>query len=170
MLAQLLIFHLAAVWLVQNMGRPGEIVDLGYALTPDLTGSRAVHLFHDVVITSAPVVAAAWAGKTAEFGKLMLLVFVFRHFMNALTILPPPPSCDLDKPWWRTLLFGGCFDKIPSGHFASVLVITSLLPMSGPLLVAIRAVSAFVILSLRHHYSIDLAVAWLLVNFVMSAA
>jgi hypothetical protein len=84
-----------------------------------------------------------------------------------MTILPKHRSCNINE---QQYLFGGCYDKIFSGHFAVILLITLLLKkynyISLPLLILINMIHFIMILVFRWHYTIDIVIALLITLFV----
>lgn len=150
-----------------------SLLDLGHWALPD--GSRCIFERLPNLISVAAVASILasplYTGSyriLRDFIGLGIAVFFLRALTTAVTILPKHKSCD---PNSQLTIFGRCYDKIFSGHFAIVLLATILLREYGALsnfwVVAINALNAVSILVARHHYTIDVITAFFVTMFVV---
>lgn len=97
----------------------------------------------------------------------LVTILIFRMFIIHITILPKDKKCDIKK---SSLLNGGCYDKIYSGHFSSVFMCLLSLYMSKYInlftLLSLSIIFALLIITSRSHYTIDIFVAFLIVIIV----
>jgi hypothetical protein len=95
------------------------------------------------------------------FGKFIIIMFI-RAFTILTTILPKDKECDT-RHSFRNYLFGGCFDKIFSGHTSFTLLLTLLYYrehiINIPTLLGVNLLNMFLILSTRAHYTVDVLLA-----------
>jgi hypothetical protein len=79
------------------------------------------------------------------------------------TVLPKLKHCDIPDTFYSRC-FGGCHDKIFSGHFAFVFLITLLLMekkyLSMFTTTVINLLHGVLIIAVRNHYSIDVIVSF----------
>lgn len=100
-----------------------------------------------------------------DFIILLLIINLIRDITINVTILPKDKFCDNSKI--HNLLYsftGGCYDKIFSGHFAFILLLSLLYNSYNvikniPFLVLWNVLNAFIILMIRSHYTIDIIVS-----------
>lgn len=105
-----------------------------------------------------------------EFTSIFLIIFFIRHIFINLTILPPITELK-EKTLVAKYLIGHDFDKIFSGHFAYGFLLTLILYkykiiVNIPILVIYNIFNAFLILSTKSHYTIDLAVSFIVTLLV----
>ena len=105
-----------------------------------------------------------------------MLGLLLRPLFFAATTLPdarPAGACAPGGAWtWRKVLFGGCLDKIFSGHAYVFLLVVAALTLAGRLpqawaLGLAVAYSALVVAG-RGHYTVDVLVAWLVAALLLS--
>ena len=151
-----------------------KVYDIGHMILPDLSQDAYLNTLHDTLLSAAPTGLALifLRPELLLYTQYFLSVMAIRIIMTALTILPKHKACDDSKFGWKNFLKGHCYDKIPSGHFAGMLLVTGMLVSKGtlslPIAVFINGITAIIILSLRNHYTVDLAVAALVVAYVTS--
>jgi hypothetical protein len=97
----------------------------------------------------------------------MITIFAFRLFIIHLTILPKDKKCDIKN---ASLYNGGCYDKVYSGHFSvvfmSLLVIYNKKYINFFTFALLSLIMAFLLISTRAHYTIDIFVAVFIVIIV----
>ena len=97
----------------------------------------------------------------------LVTILIFRMFIIHITILPKDKKCDIKK---SSVLNGGCYDKIYSGHFSAVFTCLLSLYMSKYInlftLLSLSIIFALLIITSRSHYTIDVIVAFLIVIIV----
>jgi hypothetical protein len=99
-----------------------------------------------------------------------LIIFLIRDLTTYVTILPRTKTCDTTQ---NSLIVGGCFDKIVSGHTSAVFLATLIfykyrIIRNIPILISMNAINAFLILLTRHHYTIDVIMAFVVTLFVFT--
>ena len=94
-------------------------------------------------------------------GKFIIIMFI-RAFTILTTILPKDEKCDTTLNI-SSFIFGGCFDKIFSGHTSAILLLTLLYYREHIInlytLLGINILNIFLILSTRAHYTVDIILA-----------
>ena len=97
------------------------------------------------------------------FAYLVPIYFV-RSILTLVTVLPKSSPCVYDP--LTAFMNGGCYDKIFSGHTASVFILTLLLNkyniISIPVLILLNFINVLIILLTRTHYTIDVVVSFLI--------
>lgn len=141
-----------------------SVFDIGYHLLPNLSKYEYIgHIYSSIFIIILLCLSNLWE----EFlGFLIPIVFIRLLFIH-ITILPKHRSCNIKDQFY---LIGGCYDKIFSGHFAVLLLITLLLQkynyISLPALVLINLIHFLMLIVFRWHYSIDMVIACFITLFV----
>ena len=78
------------------------------------------------------------------------------------TILPSHQKCDKEI-YLSSVFYGGCYDKIFSGHTSFILLLTLLYfrehIINMPTLIALNATNILLILATRSHYTVDILLA-----------
>ena len=102
-----------------------------------------------------------------EFIGFIIPIFIIRSITIHLTILPKMKNCEVTND---IKFIGGCYDKIFSGHFATIFLITLLLwkhhNISIVWVFLINILNAFLIIATRAHYTIDILVALFITLFI----
>jgi hypothetical protein len=100
------------------------------------------------------------------FGFLITIMLV-REFVVRLTVLPKNKLCKIQH---QNTLRGGCYDKIFSGHFANVFLMTLLLYdnqlIHTLIAIVINLVNMIFIILSRAHYTIDIVVSIMVVTII----
>ena len=103
-----------------------------------------------------------------EFVAFIIPILVVRSIFSLFTVLPKSSKCVYNP--YIAALNGGCYDKIFSGHFSFVFVLTLLLNkyniITMPIVVLLNVVNILIILSTRIHYTIDILVSFC-ITYVM---
>jgi hypothetical protein len=100
-----------------------------------------------------------------DFTALLLIINFIRDITINITILPKDELCDNNNIHYSLYsITGGCYDKIFSGHFAFILLLSLLynsykVIKNIPILVLWNMSNAFIILKIRSHYTIDILVS-----------
>ena len=139
-----------------------KVYDLGHKYLPNLSHYEYVSNYYMVFFIAIVVLLPI----CKEFIGFMITIILLRLIIIHLTILPKHKYCNIDSQ----KIFGGCYDKIFSGHFATIFLITLLLwkhkYISFALLCIINIISVLLILVTRSHYTIDIVVAFFITLFV----
>lgn len=137
------------------------IYDTLLQVLPDL---RKYHLFIDLIALVGVISLFFFSTKTLVyelFAKFIIIMFI-RAFTILTTIFPKDEHCDTTLNL-RSYLFGGCFDKIFSGHTSFILLLTLLYYREHIIglysLLGINLFNMFIILSTRGHYTVDVLLA-----------
>lgn len=165
--------HLALTYSVHNTGkqyyderingnkiRP-KVYDLGHKYLPN---------WHDMVIPKVlmdilPVLPLLFGWKVIyTFLGYVPILFMIRWITTLVTILPKYKKCDDSKFGISSGLFGHCYDKIFSGHFAVSVLLSCIVYSRGIIsnlwfLIIYNFLLAFLIIATRAHYTIDIIVS-----------
>lgn len=104
------------------------------------------------------------------FARYIITIMIIRALFTVSTILPKHKKCN-DDININTFIFGHCYDKMFSGHFAFVFLF-SLIVYNGDynaspiMLTLLNTVNAFIILTNRSHYSIDILTSLFVTSYV----
>lgn len=136
------------------------VFDIGYHLLPNLSKYEIIgHIYSGIFILIILYLANLWE----EFLGFLIPIILIRLLFIHITILPKHRSCNINE---QNYLFGGCYDKIFSGHFSIILLITLLLKkynyISLPSLILINMIHFLMLLVFRWHYTIDMVIAGLI--------
>ena len=95
-----------------------------------------------------------------HLGGLVFTLTILRQFIIQMTILPKNTVCDIKD---TSMIRGGCYDKIFSGHFGITFLTTLVLLENGLvtnfIAILINLVNGMFILLSRNHYTIDIIVS-----------
>lgn len=138
-----------------------KVYDVGARYLPDLSSDKYLNHYDDLLVMVMPFL---FGGSVVyETFMFLPLILLLRAVFNLLTILPKDKQCDDTKYTLKNYLLGQCYDKIFSGHFSTTLLVLLILlkqqRIDLPHLIAFSTMHAFLILSLRRHYTVDIAVA-----------
>lgn len=141
-----------------------KILDHGHKFTPNLFEFEfLLNLYGQSIIL--PLFFNIKA--LIEFIFLMIIIFLIRSFVIWLTVLPKYKKCNIQ---YSNFFFGGCYDKLFSGHTACILIATLLYKkyfnLSNIYLVLINAINIFLLLSTRGHYTNDIIMAIFVTLFI----
>ena len=138
-----------------------ELFDIFHSILPDL------HSYHYIIdfIGLALIISLFFVSNnslTTEFITKFLIIMFIRAITTISTILPKHNICD-ETISTRSLLLGGCYDKIFSGHTSFTLLLTLLYYRENiinlPLLIGINATNILAIIATRSHYTVDVLLA-----------
>jgi hypothetical protein len=138
-----------------------KVYDIMHKYLPDLSASQTLFFVANIVV----FLPIAFGNDVAlEYMSYFPLILLARSIFNLVTILPKNKLCSDDTYGLYNVIFGHCYDKIFSGHFASSVLLSLILYNKGViknawLHVGFNVANALVILLLRWHYTIDILVA-----------
>lgn len=144
-----------------------KVYDIAHKHLPEMTKYSMVSDITTILLVSVPFLFAKSSKPIIEYLIYAIVIFAIRGIIINLTILPKDKTCVDDN---ETIL-GGCYDKIFSGHSASV-VLASLvfykykIITSVPLLVMMNVVNNLFLLLSRYHYSVDVIIA-IIISFAI---
>jgi hypothetical protein len=178
----LLVLHISLAYNVHNEGKTfydnrikdgktnQKVYDIGMKYIPDMSENKILENIANWIVVILILVFRN-VKLLIKFIKLILIIIMIRHIFTTLTILPKDKNCKDDKFDTSNLIFGHCYDKIFSGHYASVLLIfliaydMKLLTNIG-FMIANLVIYAILLIALRFHYTIDIAVSIIVTTFV----
>jgi hypothetical protein len=135
-----------------------KVYDISHLLLPDINKHSYVSEIMNIIILLPFVVY--WNEKAiSDFISYLGVILLIRSLVINLTILPKDKNCDE-----KEISFGGCYDKIFSGHFSTGFLATLIfykynMINSIPILASLNIINAIIILAVRNHYTIDLVVS-----------
>jgi len=144
-----------------NNSEPIELFDIFHSILPDL---HAYHTIVDIIglVLLISLFFVSNTTITTEFLAKFTIIMFIRAFTTISTILPKHSICD-ETITTHSLLLGGCYDKIFSGHTSFTLLLTLLYYrehiINLPLLIGINATNILAILATRSHYTVDVLLA-----------
>lgn len=166
----MVVLHIITVRFIHqkgNIAHPG-VYDLAQEKLPDLSSKLIPDIISNLVIF-LPFLFG-WS-VTKEFFNYFVIIFIIRSIFNMTTILPRDKSCESYKFDITHYFKGYCYDKIFSGHFVFVFLMSLIIYNRGiftnvPILALGNLMYAALIVSTRSHYSVDILVASLVVTLV----
>jgi len=138
-----------------------ELFDITHYILPDL---HSYHYITDFIGLGVLISLYFLSNETltTEFLAKFTIIMFIRAFTTIATILPKHKICN-ETITTRSLLLGGCYDKIFSGHTSFTLLLTLLYYRENiinlPLLLGINATNILAILATRSHYTVDVLLA-----------
>jgi hypothetical protein len=118
-----------------------------------------------LLVTIIPLVYQNDKNLYFDFVSLIIIINIIRDIIINITILPKDKNCDLKKySFMYSTAFGACYDKIFSGHFAFVFILTLLynsysIITNMPMIILWNIFNAVSILLIRSHYTIDIIIS-----------
>jgi hypothetical protein len=119
-----------------------------------------------LLLTILPMIYMNDPNLYYDFAVLLVIINMIRDITINITILPKDNECKFinDNELYNALL-GGCYDKIFSGHFAFVFILSLLynsynIITNVPLLIGWNIINSLIILLIRSHYTVDLVVSF----------
>lgn len=148
-----------------------KIYDIGMKYIPDLSK----HIGLEYLAHAIPFILPLIFGKMVlvAFLQLILYVHIVRMVFIHLTILPKHKYCDDTTFSIQNLVLGHCYDKVFSGHFATV-ALAVMIAYGADIFshiwipILMLTLYAILIIALRFHYTVDIAVAVLVAYVVYS--
>ena len=138
---------------------PIHIYDVGFKYLPDL--HKYAYLSDVIVILGC--LCLFIPGIFLPFLYLIIPIWLIRFITSTVTVLPKIINCNIKSNIYSTI-FGGCYDKIFSGHFSILFVITLLLLEKSYIslltTIVINLLHGLFIIAVRNHYTIDVVVSF----------
>jgi hypothetical protein len=144
-----------------------KIYDIAFKNLPNLEKYEHYSDYFTILFNTVfiPILISKQKYIITEYLGFLITILLIRSITISLTVLPKSNSCK-EKGGFK----GGCYDKIFSGHFASVMIATLLLYeykyINLSVLMLINLINGSLILLTRHHYTIDIVVAFFVTMFV----
>lgn len=141
-----------------------KLFDMGFRYLPDYSDKlRYVDFIYGVLVT-IPVFFLRRGKFIKEYLGYLIIIFILRAITISVTVLPKDKSCDLDNRM-QLKNNGLCYDKIFSGHTATLFLATLIYYKNGyinkPVLVILNVINVMILILAREHYTIDIVVAFL---------
>lgn len=163
------VYHLKIHWFLDNKAElfynnnKSKIYDLVHENFPNFESYKNIrHIFTILCCLSILM----YPQLIVEYIGFLIVILLLRSISIQLTVLPKDPNCKISP----NNLLGGCYDKIFSGHFSSVLLLTLIYLkhniISLPMALILNILNATIILLTRGHYTIDIFVAAFVTTFV----
>lgn len=138
-----------------------KVFDIGARYLPNYSQDKFMNFYNDGLVMVFPFL---FGGEVVyETFMILPMILLLRAVFNLLTILPKNKDCDDTKYTLKKYMLGQCYDKIFSGHFSTTFLVLLILLKFKRIgishLLAFSSMHAFLILSLRRHYTVDIAVA-----------
>lgn len=146
-----------------------ELYDIAHEIFPDISNYEPI-----VNIIPVGLLASLFfitkGGLIAKNGSLMFLVaMVLRAILASSTILPKAPHCKSELT--LSSIFGGCYDKIFSGHMSLTTIFGLTMvkehAISVGIFSALVAMTAIALLLVRAHYTVDVLLGFLVSYFIV---
>lgn len=149
---------------VINNKKTPKIYDISHKYLPNLYKYENIHHF----ITILFIIPLLFDFNILqEYLSYWIVIFIIRSITTIVTILPKYKHC---KNNTYMKFINGCYDKIFSGHFASVFLATLLYLkydwINVQMVILINIINSIFILLTRAHYTIDLIVAFFITLFI----
>jgi hypothetical protein len=157
----LFLLHTIIIPRLNHIGKKYKhnIYDLGFEYLPNL---RKFAFISDIIIVLC-LFTLFIPGMFLKFTYLFIPIMLIRCVTIQATVLPKIKHCKIPDNFYSRC-FGGCHDKIFSGHFAFVFLITLLLMEKSYLSLfttsLINFLHGLLIIAVRNHYSIDVIVSF----------
>lgn len=147
---------------IQKQKTRPKVYDIGAKYLPNLSNNQNLEYLAHGLAFIFPFIFGSVVRN--EYFNYIPILFLIRSLFISITILPKEKQCDDSKFKLSNLFFGHCYDKIFSGHYVTICLV-SLILMNNKMIniltfIIINLSYAILILSLRFHYTIDLVVAF----------
>jgi len=146
-----------------------KVYDIGHKYLPNLSENNFLLTTINIFVVIPPLIIFLLYGNDIfyEFIYYFFIIYLIRMIMINLTILPKYKMCE-DKFEIYNLFNGHCYDKIFSGHFASIFLLILIVYKHNiitniPILIIYGLFNFISILLTRSHYTIDIIVAIIVV-------
>jgi len=148
-----------------------SVYDISHEHLPDYSNyEQFANILIILLVLSLPLFSFG-SGAINEFIAYMITINITRDVINHLTILPKTTKKCTYRNTIFDSIFGGCYDKIFSGHAATIFLITLLyykydIVTNIPVLVLINLLSSITLVLARCHYTIDIVVSFIVVTLM----
>lgn len=158
---------------MQNGKTTQKIYDIGMKYVPDKSDNKTLLLIIDLIPILLPLLILWNSGHIKDYYYILGNILLIRLIFTTLTILPKNKKCDDSEFTIKNAIWGHCYDKIFSGHFASVFLVVLFVYkykiFTDRLIMILFLISyAILIISVRYNYTIDIAVAFIVTELVFN--
>lgn len=138
-----------------------KVFDLGHKYLPNWHDNFMLNLVIDFLCILP--IFVNWK-VFSTFIDYIPVIFMIRWITTLVTILPKHKECNDSKFDISSGISGHCYDKVFSGHFAVIVLLSCIIYSYGiiknlPLIIFYNLLVAFLIIATRAHYTIDLIVS-----------
>jgi hypothetical protein len=142
-----------------------SVFDIGYYYLPNLSKYEIIgHVYSLIFIAILLRLPKLWEDFLGYIIPILFIRLLFIH----MTVLPKHRTCNINQQMY---FLGGCYDKIFSGHFSVLLLITLLLLkykyITLPWVIGINLIHLLLLLLFRWHYTIDMIIACMVTLIVV---
>uniref|UniRef100_A0A6C0LY91 Sphingomyelin synthase-like domain-containing protein n=1 Tax=viral metagenome TaxID=1070528 RepID=A0A6C0LY91_9ZZZZ len=182
LIAIAIIFHIFSTYCVHHIGNThyhpsksikrnlDKVWDICHKMLPNYHYLEYIVNFFVLSIISYILCSKSFMKIFQDYLIYFPIIIIIRSIMILATILPKHKKCDSENLHWYSFVFGHCYDKIFSGHFSFVLLLTlSMLRYNIINLISaiiITFLNAFLLLSTRSHYTNDIIIAFFITHGV----
>lgn len=136
-----------------------SVVDIGHQLVPQMHIPVGVAIAFSGLWIPFVLLSSARMAIVRRIAMPFMLLFALRAITNVVTILPKDDTCNSNLTW-HMALNGGCYDKVFSGHSATVVLVSLALVTYGvwPAWAGWGYTIGMVLMLLvsRGHYTVDI--------------
>ena len=151
--------------ITENKTTP-KVFDIMHKYLPDWSNNEWLLNNIMLLLSMIPMIYINDLNLYYDFITLLLIVNIIRDLTINITILPKDKNCNPNQhSFTYSSKFGSCYDKIFSGHFAFVFILSLLynsynIITNVPLLIGWNIINSLIILLIRSHYTVDLIVSF----------
>lgn len=146
---------------IKNGKTEPKLYDIGFKYIPNLSENKILSFFNNFI----PILLVLILLKgplMLIFSNIFLHITLLRAVFINLTILPKDKSCNDNNS--MNIIFGHCYDKIFSGHFSSMILLSLILYKYSvytnvAILTSSLVLYGIFIIAIRAHYTVDLGVS-----------
>ena len=151
-----------------------KIFDIGMKYIPNVSDNQTLTVIADIIPLFLPFILLRNTPQLKNFVYMSTYILLIRYIFLNLTILPKDKSCKDESFTIKNIIVGHCYDKIFSGHFATVYLLGLFLyeykiVNNIWLIGGVEFLYAMLLIGLRYHYTIDIAVAIVVTQLIFSS-
>ena len=150
-----------------------KVYDIGFKYIPDLSSYKYLKILVNILPGILQAISLLFFNHNVilTFFELNFYINMIRYIFTSLTILPKMYNCDDSKFTIKNIISGHCYDKHFSGNFASIMILILIAHNMNELpniylSYLFLIIYGIMIIAVRFHYTIDIAVA-ILVSIIV---
>lgn len=148
-----------------------KVFDIGMKIIPNLSSNKYLTFIANILPVVLPIVLLYNTPYLMKYYYIFGYIILIRYLFINLTILPKDKNCKDDEYTIENIILGHCYDKIFSGHFTMIYLLALFLYKykiyTDLFYLGFGVISyGIMIISLRFHYTIDIAVAAVVTQLV----
>ena len=150
-----------------------KIYDIGMRYIPDMSDNIIMGRVCDIIPVLLPIIVLGNTIYMKKYYYILANIMIIRLIFMNLTILPKYKKCSDENYGLINMITGHCYDKVFSGHFTIIFLVTLFLYeykiFTDIFIIGILLLGyAILIIALRYHYTIDIAVAMVVTQLVFT--